>query len=55
MNVYATNKPEQGYQLQGAWESLEEAQRWALERGLQFAHWATEEALPEWANWPIEN
>lgn len=56
MNVYATNQPAEGYEFQGSFESLGEAQAWAEARDEGYAHWwADEEAgeRPEWAAGPV--
>jgi hypothetical protein len=51
MNVYATNQPAKGYEFQGSFESLYEAQAWALARGDEYAYWWAddEEQQPKWA------
>ena len=51
MNVYATNQPAEGYEFQGSFESLYEAQAWALARGDAYAHWWADEGEEEQPNW----
>ena len=53
MNVYATNQPAEGYEFQGSFASLDEAQAWALARGDEYSYWwadeGDEEQQPKWA------
>ena len=56
MNVYATNQPAEGYEFQGSFGSLGEAQAWAEARDEGYAHWWADEEdgeRPEWASTPV--
>jgi len=54
MIIYATNTPANGYEFCGAFASMEEAQKWASERGHNFAHWWADDeegVKPDWTRY----
>ena len=59
VTVYATNNPEMGYEFQGSYESLEQAQNAEAHRLApvgEYAHWWADdetEEPPEWTKYAI--
>ena len=54
MNVYATNRPDEGYEFNGSFTSLEEAKEFVERTGGQYTHWWCDNGVewqPEWTTW----